>query len=124
MRANSRERGRRGRGRASRSRSREERREERDESGSSSSGEEEVDVRARDIRDVLLEFFGRVKHERGFVFTKQERLKLIKEQQLSTRRGIKLPVINWKESPDWSEEEQRRQVEEALREANLPDVPP
>ena len=47
---------------------------------------------------MLLEFFGRVKHERGFVFTRQERLKLIREQHTSTRKGLRLPVIHWKEN--------------------------
>ena len=56
------------------------------------------DYIAGGIRNVLLEFFGRVKHERGFVFSRQERLKLIREQQTSTRKGLRLPVIHWKEN--------------------------
>ena len=58
----------------------------------------------------LITFFKDVNHEKGFVFTHQERIKLIKEEEKKKKKDKAYLVVPWTQESTWNEEKQRHKL--------------
>lgn len=58
----------------------------------------------------MIDFFGSIKHEKGLVFTTQDRNKMIKEQARLRKKNANHQRIDWLPESDWNEDEEKTKI--------------
>jgi hypothetical protein len=58
----------------------------------------------------MIDFFGNIKHEKGLVFTTQDRTKMIKEQARLKKKNASHQKIEWLAESDWNEDEEKTKI--------------